>query len=261
MKELKIGDKINNWTIIGGPYNENTKKEYDLQCTCGKINRYSYRYIIKSSFSKSCRSCSQKLRRLEKGEYKEGDKIKNLTILNHRYQYKGNTYFKVRCDCGNVFYTGHSKLYGLKIGKSLPYCKACYSVDKKAHKKSTMVSEHLSVAVFNHIHKQAKERGIYFNLSPEYLEQLLINQNFKCSLSGLPLSLSLGFSTPKDRQFHTASLDRIDSSIGYVEGNVQWVHKIINYMKGTLTQEEFINYCKCVSNLHANQQPSVEYTP
>jgi hypothetical protein len=45
----------------------------------------------------------------------------------------------------------------------------------------------------------------------------------------------------------TASLDRIDSSKGYVEGNVQWVHKRINIMKNDLSDSEFIEWCRVVS--------------
>jgi hypothetical protein len=45
----------------------------------------------------------------------------------------------------------------------------------------------------------------------------------------------------------TASLDRIDSSIGYVEGNVQWIYKPLNTMKGTLSNQEFIQLCKEVT--------------
>jgi hypothetical protein len=41
----------------------------------------------------------------------------------------------------------------------------------------------------------------------------------------------------------TASLDRIDSSKGYIEGNLQWVHKDVNIMKMDLSQVEFIDYC------------------
>ena len=45
----------------------------------------------------------------------------------------------------------------------------------------------------------------------------------------------------------TASLDRIDSSRGYVPENVQWVHKVINRMKGTLSDDEFKSWCRTVA--------------
>jgi hypothetical protein len=42
----------------------------------------------------------------------------------------------------------------------------------------------------------------------------------------------------------TASLDRIDSSKGYIIGNVQWAHKMVNRMKNDMPQEEFIEFCR-----------------
>jgi hypothetical protein len=47
---------------------------------------------------------------------------------------------------------------------------------------------------------------------------------------------------------NTASLDRIDSSLGYVRGNVQWLHKDVNWMKNTLDQDRFIELCKAIVN-------------
>lgn len=45
------------------------------------------------------------------------------------------------------------------------------------------------------------------------------------------------------------SLDRIDSNKGYVEGNVQWVHKDVNMMKQSYSNERFIGIC-CMIALH-----------
>lgn len=45
----------------------------------------------------------------------------------------------------------------------------------------------------------------------------------------------------------TVSLDRIDSNIGYIEGNVQWIHKALNNTKNTMPNDEFINWCKLVA--------------
>ena len=52
--------------------------------------------------------------------------------------------------------------------------------------------------------------------------------------------LELRFQTTRKDYDATASLDRIDSSKGYIKGNVQWVHKNINYMKQEMTNEEFL---------------------
>ena len=53
-----------------------------------------------------------------------------------------------------------------------------------------------------------------------------------------------------------ASLDRVDSTLPYEIGNVQWTNKYINVMKNGFSQEEFIFYCHKVAELHANHDLS-----
>ena len=44
-----------------------------------------------------------------------------------------------------------------------------------------------------------------------------------------------------------ASLDRIDNNLGYIDGNVRWVAREINYMKWKFSDEIFIKFCKNIS--------------
>lgn len=69
-----------------------------------------------------------------------------------------------------------------------------------------------------------------------------LKQNKKCVLSGIELCFPK-VSGIKSKTLITASLDRIDSSKGYVIGNVQWIHKTINTMKMDLADSEFIKLC------------------
>ena len=69
-------------------------------------------------------------------------------------------------------------------------------------------------------------------------------QNKKCALTGIELNLP----TKHTEKWHTnASLDRINNSKGYIEGNLQWVDKMVNIAKQTYTQEEFIEMCMKVA--------------
>jgi hypothetical protein len=130
------------------------------------------------------------------------------------------------CDCGN--YTKTKAKY-LKNGdtKSCGKCK-----------------EIIPQFYFYEIKKQAEKREIEFKLTKEYLTELFISQNHKCKLSGLDITMP---TCCKEKKYKTASLDRIDSNIGYIENNVQWVHKNINYMKMDLEQEIFIELCKKIT--------------
>lgn len=100
--------------------------------------------------------------------------------------------------------------------------KLFYTIKKGCHRKSRMLS---------------------FDVSIKYLWEVFLNQKRRCALSGIPLT----FRTRETIYDGTASLDRIDSSLGYVEGNVQWVHKDINAMKRDYTQKYFVDMCKQVA--------------
>lgn len=43
-------------------------------------------------------------------------------------------------------------------------------------------------------------------------------------------------------------LDRIDSSKGYIENNIQWIHKDLQFMKNTMSDNKFIKYCQLVAD-------------
>lgn len=118
----------------------------------------------------------------------------------------------------------------------------------KNHHKFTGY-EDISGNFWNKIRYGAKSREIDFNITPKYAWEVFIKQNRKCIYSNIELVFiktrtEYRISTKE----HTASLDRINSDIGYVEGNIQWVHKYINCMKLDHTSEEFIQWCKLVAN-------------
>lgn len=99
----------------------------------------------------------------------------------------------------------------------------------------------------------AKRRKIEFNLTIEDAWDLFIRQDRKCALSGIKIKFeryAFVRESGKSRwnQNQTASLDRIDSTLGYIKGNVQWVHKDINLMKSDLNQEQFIKYCRLIAS-------------
>ncbi len=90
----------------------------------------------------------------------------------------------------------------------------------------------------------AASRGIEFNVTIEYLWELFLLQERKCVYTGQQLK----FGKSKNDSSKTASLDRIDSSKGYVKGNVVWCDKKVNKLKMDLKLESFFNICKIVSD-------------
>lgn len=110
-----------------------------------------------------------------------------------------------------------------------------------SHRKGT---NHISLTHFNKIVAGAKNRNIHFDLTIEDITELLVQQNFKCALSGV--EIYAGYNLDKTQ---TASLDRIDSSKGYILENVQWLHKNVNMAKMALPQDDFIQMCVAVASV------------
>lgn len=80
--------------------------------------------------------------------------------------------------------------------------------------------------------------GKEFNLTLSYLLELWISQEGKCSYLKTDLVLpSTDYSHDNSNPNKLASLDRIDSSKGYVEGNVQFIALTLNYSKNKYSEE------------------------
>ena len=95
-----------------------------------------------------------------------------------------------------------------------------------------------------------RSKILEMNIDIRYAWDLFLKQNRKCALTGVELYFACG----KKRPVGNASLDRINSNIGYVRGNVQWVHKDVNIMKNKLDQTEFIEWCQLVINQNGTER-------
>ena len=163
-----------------------------------------------------------------------------LTIIEDtNISKQSGKYWLCKCICGKEINVSGSQLNS-KNKRSIKSC-GC-----RRYEKLKTGSKDISGTYMSHIISSAKKRQKEFNLTIEYLQDLWDKQNGICAISGVPINMI----NKKRFNDQTASLDRVDSSIGYVEGNVQWVHKKINIMKTTLSDEEFIDICENVVNYH-----------
>lgn len=114
-------------------------------------------------------------------------------------------------------------------------CRKCRILDKSFSVNRAVGNEE---RLFNKFKKSAISRGIEWGISKEYMFSLF---NGKCALTDWDISSEYGNAT--------ASLDRIDSDKGYIVGNIQWVHSIVNMSKNKYSQDLFIHMC---SSVHKN---------
>lgn len=102
----------------------------------------------------------------------------------------------------------------------------------------------ISGEYFSKIKAKAKSRNIKFNITIKQVWNIFIKQNKKCALSGQIITFN------KRPNGITASIDRIDSKKGYIQNNIQIVHKHLNIMKNIYSNNYFISLCKMVSKCH-----------
>jgi hypothetical protein len=102
--------------------------------------------------------------------------------------------------------------------------------------KYTGLREHLT---------RTKNRGKEVNIDLDDLLEIWESQNGICPYTGIKL---LHPKDSKDKQIYfKASLDRIDSSLGYVKGNIQFISAAANFAKGSMSHEDMIEFCKLIS--------------
>lgn len=153
------------------------------------------------------------------------------TVLRFGGYTKANANWWCRCGCG---VEKDVRAQYLKNGTSRK-CVACAS-------KAVVWADAIAPAKWHVIRSNAAKRGIEFSVTAQDAYDLFVQQGMRCALSGVSIDLP---ATNAGRG--TASLDRIDSSHGYVAGNIQWVHRDINMMKGSLSEKAFKNWCDLVS--------------
>lgn len=147
-------------------------------------------------------------------------------------------YTKPCPECGEI----QSYLRISYAKKSLELKKVCKKCSNRKTENSHRGYYHdIPITWFNKFLTSSECRNIEFNIKIEDVYDLFLKQNKKCALSGIDL-----YFEPYGLK-HIISIDRIDSSKGYIIDNIQLIHKDLNFMKQSFSQEHFINMCKLVA--------------
>jgi len=84
----------------------------------------------------------------------------------------------------------------------------------------------------------------------DYVYHVGAGQDFLCALTGVELEFTRGGQKwlGKWCNPNSCTIDRIDSSKGYVQGNIQLITWKANCLKQHLDNQEFIDFCKDVAD-------------
>ena len=177
-------------------------------------------------------------------DVKIGNKYKHWTVINGPVKNKHNSMmWEAECDCKQS-----RKWFQANALTDPTRCFKCIKCSQKENIKNLTTKNgrvgNLTQSRFSKLQRCAKARNLEFNLTKEYLWKLFENQKQLCAITGEYID-----------DIKNASLDRINSAIPYIEGNVQWVTVQANRSKHIMSMSKLIEFCQKVLN-HANQQPS-----
>jgi len=163
-----------------------------------------------------------------------GKRFGMLECIEYSHQGKGHeSYWVFKCDCGNKKIIRRSNVI---LGRTI----SCGCYGKEQRKKSTMLG--FGEAAKNHVwctyKANARNRNIPFELSKNYFNELIKNNCYYC---GKPPS-QIAKSKDNTGDYIYNGVDRVDSSKGYIEGNVVPCCGRCNEAKMSETQEDFLDW-------------------
>jgi len=171
---------------------------------------------------------------------------------NHRYgklsvacrapNKHNKTYWICVCDCGKV-----REVWGADLRKGrVTSCAICSG--------QSLPTPGLEVGfgrVLRTMKRQAKQRGLVWNIPYDYLRSAIKQNCFYCN--GAP-------SAKQGRRFAYNGLDRIDNTLGYVPKNVVPCCWSCNRLKGTENVDEFFaQICKIYRHSAKYFEPKIRH--
>jgi hypothetical protein len=218
------GHRFGDWTVLGAAGRKGWNWMLKCQCKCGTVRDIRGNRLC-SGKSKGCEGCLGR-RRMED---KVGRRYGRWLVL----RIDGPRHYICRCNCGDERRVIGGNLYR---GQSLGCAKCRYAAMDNGYIAAWWCS----------VRRGAESRGHEVAITKDEALELLAKQGNRCALSGVPIRMVKSRKNYSKRPA-TASLDRIDSTKGYIPGNIQWVHKDLNYMKQRFSQEYFIWFCRKVA--------------
>lgn len=254
MKKL-FGSKVKDWTVISesGTYRQyysdgvsqrGSNMEWLCQCKCGTQKKVLQSQLVAGNVRKNC-GCEPEQRVYEDLAGKKFGRWTVLSLSEHKsWEQKGGVtafqfIWNCRCECGT-----EKAIWGisLRTGKS-KQCKKCQANQYRKYDSDTLKVK----TIWNYTKFSADSREIDFKLTLDDVAKMMY---LPCQYCGAVNSNH--YSKKKKNSiavdFWCNGIDRIDSAIGYVSGNVVSCCKWCNWGKQTMLPDEYVAHCKKVAD-------------
>jgi hypothetical protein len=160
------------------------------------------------------------------------ERFGELTVLSKVDSKNKHSRYKCSCTCGKTVYVSAYDL----ISKRRISC-GCIKQRKTVYDPLRYFLKRMKRRV-----KESTDIDIHF------LWDLYMMQGGKCFYTGIDLVLD-------ENNAYTVSIDRIDSSKGYVKDNIVLTCRNINLFKNVLSANEFMNMLETIREIDKNQIP------
>ena len=132
-------------------------------------------------------------------------------------------------------------------------CKQCrnsYSSSEKVlrskrEKAPFLRKKHRISSIYWSSVTNARNRGLEHSITREYLNELFEIQKGLCYYTNQPMLKDI---TETENNDDSVSIDRFDSSKGYIKGNIVLCKWIVNRMKNDLDFNQFLNIISQINN-------------
>ena len=118
---------------------------------------------------------------------------------------------------------------------------------KYAQRNKNKMRDTKELSILYRIKRSAAKRGLEFNLD---IEDIILSE--RCPYLDCELTYDVGHVYCPTQ----ATVDRIDSSKGYIKGNIQIISAKANIMKSNATEEELVVFAKNILRLYPDSPPS-----
>lgn len=190
----------------------------DVGGECDGSPRFHDKYKMETTYL-ICANCNKEF-------------VKDAKEYRRRIKVKPNTRFYCGRKCTGIDNSGNLNITGWNA-----------SDENKTHLRSIGAKANSRYSVeekpFGEYARRARNRKHHagFDLTVPYLMEIWNAQHGKCALSRIPLL----HRHQTDNANDMASLDRIDSSKGYIQGNVQFISCALNWAKSNRTDDSILD--------------------
>jgi len=249
--EYKTCSKCNENLSINN-FNKDNRKKDGLRCDCRKCYKKTYKKPNheRTTDPQKCVTCNKIKDACEftinkskvNGINSSCKKCYTEKYYNMKHTCERTTEPQKCGKCNVIKLASEFNTHVSSINGLLNYCKKCETLIKNEYKYKS-INNFLKL-LYRSAKTSSKKRKLNFSISFDEWVNIYNNQQGKCTLSGLEMTIS------SENNIHNISPDRIDSNKGYTKENVHFVCWYINQAKSNLDTNTFIEMCRQVANFN-----------